>query len=291
MDNDSVIINTQNYVTHACISLSAAIEEKEKEHAFLPSSKKTKLSQIQFLTNTETAFNKLSQTISKIKEKTESNNTLNTALCKLFLDLVQSLPAQAPEKESWREMYNIVDKLIRVFIAKLVAYNESLYNAYAAEWSILCQQHNLHIPFVQLNIIGLLNSLSEKRVDLTTQYLKQLDTFDWNKNFEAVFTKKSIRDRLYQIATLLIEQAGSVENLPNYLQKRLANYDMDIEVLIKIYEVYLNGIQRKLDLYRISYPEFTFDNVQHPIRDDVMLAQQRFQTIHGFITALVSSKP
>lgn len=291
MDNDNVIINTQDYVTHACISLSAAIENKEKEHAFLPSSKNTKLSQIQFLTNTETAFNELSQTISKMNKQKEVNNALNTALCKLFLDLVQSLPAQAPEKESWREMYNIVDKLIRVFIAKLVAYNENLYNAYAAEWIILCQQHNLHIPVVQLNIIGLLNSLSKKRTDLATLYLKQLNTFNWNKNFEAVFTKKSIRDRLYQIATLLIEQAGSLEKLPNYLQKQFANNDADIEILIKIYEVYLNGIQRKLDLYRISYPEFTFDNVQHPIRDDVMIAKQRFQTIHGFITTLVLSKP
>lgn len=149
----------------------------------------------------------------------------------------------------------------------------------------ICKLHHLAIPYVQLNIIGILNCITEKRPDLAKPYLNQLNAFNWSENFESVFTKKSIRDRLYQIATLLIEQAGSIDKLQDYLQNYFADKE-ELEILIKIYEVYLNGIQRKLNLYRISYPEFTFDNLKHPIRFDVMLAQQRYQTIHSFISAI-----
>ncbi|MDF1757520.1 MAG: hypothetical protein P1U74_04405 [Legionellaceae bacterium] len=285
MDNDKMLIKVQEYIKHASISLSQEIQDKEKEHAFLPSSKKTKLSQINFLTKTISAFDECSQIISNIKTQKDAEKVLNAALDKLLTTLIHTVSTESKSKGSWQEIYNSIDKLIRIFISQLAANNNTLYNSHAKEWIAICKLHHLAIPYVQLNIIGILNCITEKRPDLAKPYLNQLNAFNWSENFESVFTKKSIRDRLYQIATLLIEQAGSIDKLQDYLQNYFADKE-ELEILIKIYEVYLNGIQRKLNLYRISYPEFTFDNLKHPIRFDVMLAQQRYQTIHSFISAI-----
>ena len=43
MDNDKMLIKVQEYIKHASISLSQAIQDKETEHAFLPSSKKNSM--------------------------------------------------------------------------------------------------------------------------------------------------------------------------------------------------------------------------------------------------------
>lgn len=283
-------VAVQDYIKYVQRSLVEAIAEKEKEHAFWAITKNRKLQQLSFLNGVIGEFDVLEKMCVQTKDLQSAEKTLLPALDQLFLSMISHISSPHVDIDSWYEIIELLKKFVRIFMTNLVAFYTTIFSAYLQKWSVICQQCDLPIPYVQLNIIGLSESVSNKRFDLAEQYLEHLNMINWTDDFDIVFSKKSIRDRLYYIATLLIEQAGSVGQLNQYVQVTFKS-NLSIGYLLTLYQQYLKGIQRKLDLFRITYPEFSHDsaNAPHPVREDVSVAQQRCDMINGFISALHSS--
>lgn len=285
IDSTSLYTVISQYIDRADDITNDAIHIKMKERPFWPSSRKRQLEQLSVLEQTKDKLSELQTAAQEFKANPNEIDTLKNKLNAYFLYLANSIPVEPATVESWTETINVLKQLLRVFISTVVAAQGSLFNDFTEQWSAVCKDKNIMVPYVQFNVIGLINNVEHYNPDLVNIYLARLSTIDWNKNFEPVFTKKAIRDRLFKIANTFVEHAGSMDNLKNYLKKQLKT-DEAVNNLARVYGIYLDGIKRKYEILRITYPEFTYDNMDHPARNDVADVEKRMSFIEQFIAQL-----
>ena len=285
IENKSICPLVSQYIDRADDLLNNAIHVKKEGHPFWPSSRKRQLEQLTVLEQTKTKLNELQTAIQGCQKDPNNTDKLKIQLNNYFLYLANSIPIEPEQVESWTETINVLKQLIRIFISTVVAAQFNLFHVEAEQWSSICKERNILIPYVQFNVIGLINNVEQYNADVVNIYLKRLGSIDWNKNFEPVFTKKAIRDRLFKIANEFVSHAGSMDNLKAYLSKQLKS-DEAVNNVKNMFQIYLDGIKRKYEILRITYPEFTYDNIAHPARNDVEETEKRMVFMDQFIAEL-----
>ncbi len=283
-ENKSMCSLVFQYIDRADELLHNAIHIKREEHPFWPSSRKRQLEQLSFLEQTKTQLNELQKTTQEC-DNIPDNKKLKETLNNYFLYQANSIPIEPAQIESWTETINVLKQLMRVFISSVVAAQFTLFHDKAEQWCTLCKERNTLIPYAHFNVIGLINNVEQYNADEVNLYLKRLGSVDWNKNFEPIFTKKAIRDSFFKSAHEFVAHAGSINHLKTYLSKQL-NSDEEVNNVKNMYQVYIDSLIRRYEILQITYPEFTYDNMKHPAKNDIEETEKRLDFMKQIIAEL-----